>query len=108
MRSSTKQYRICREISQVQTGADKSPNKVVRAKQKLLQLTTSDNKILSINTPGLQSNTGLALYLREAENKNTHRKTTHTKNQSKQPTPNRYLTQSTSGNTDEEYYSKTP
>lgn len=51
---------------------------------------------------------GLALYLRVAENKNTCHKTTHTKNQSKQPTPNQYLTQSTSGNTDEEYYSQTP
>lgn len=77
-----KQNRISREISQVQTGADKSPNKAVRAKKKLLQLTNSDNKILSMNTPGLQSNTTLALCLREAEKKqktppqnNTYRKT---------------------------------
>lgn len=105
----TKQYKICREISHVQTGADKSPNKVERAKYKLLRFTTSDNKILSVNTPGLQSNTALALYLRKQKtNKKTHHKTAHTKNQPKQPIPNKYLTQSASGNTDEGYYSKTP
>lgn len=42
---------------------------MVRAKQKLLQLTVTDNKTLSVNTPGLQSNMAPVLYLREAENK---------------------------------------
>lgn len=59
----------------------------MRAKEQLLQLTAIDNKILTMNINGLQSNMGLALYVTEAEKKTKQKnKTTHTKPKKQQPT----------------------
>lgn len=102
MKSSTQQYRNCRETSpQVQTEA---PDEVVRAEQRLLKLTTIDSKILAMNIHGLQSNMGPASYLTETENNKKKNKTTSTgKKNTKQktnhqPPKKQYLPQFTHGN----------